>query len=249
MRFCRVSVFFAIFALMKRLFMLLLMLAAVPAFGQLQFGSVTVDVGTVSEDDAPREWVFPYVNVGDKPVVITRVETTCGCASPRYAKAPVLAGAKGEVGIKFYPKSHPGALSKSVYVHTSASPKPIKLTIVGTVTPTTDRYAEYPFRIGAFRLKQTEVRLGVVRRPGRTMARVQVVNEGRTPLTLGVSNAPAWLEFRSEPQIIAPDSVGDLVFIGSSAGLEPGKIEAAVILDGVAGTPAERTIGISAEIR
>lgn len=226
-----------------------MLLACVPAFGQLRFRNTTLDVGTISEDDAPREWVFPYINGGDKPVVITRVETTCGCAAPRYAKAPVLAGAKGEVGIKFYPKSHPGALNKSVYVHTSASATPVKLTIVGTVTPTTDRYAEYPFRIGVLRLKQTAVRLGVIRRPGRTMTRVQVVNEGKTPLKLLVAGAPVWLEFHSEPEVVAPDSVGDLVFVANSAGLEPGRIEASVTLEGAGGEGAERVLKLSAEIR
>lgn len=234
---------------MKSFLLLLAFLVAVPAAAQLRFEPKTAHVGTISEDDAPREVTFRFVNDSDTPVVIKRVETTCGCTKPRYSKAPVLPGAKGTLSVFFNPKGQPGTLNRSVYVHTSASATPVKLTLTGEVTPTKDLHPEYPYRIGALRLKQTEVRFGVVRAPMRAMARIEVVNEGSRPLRLSLGGAPVWVEFRTEPAVIKPDSVGDMVFICNPQGLEPGKIQAEAMLDGVIALPSERLLKFSAEIR
>lgn len=234
---------------MRTLFLFLLLFAAAPAVAQLHFTATTLDAGAISEDDSPREYRFGYVNDSDKPVVILRVETTCGCAKPRYSKEPVMPGAKGAVGVTFYPEGHPGVLERSVYVYTSAAEKPIQLKLSGQVAPTRDKHPQYPLRIGELRLKQTDVRFGVVCAPRRVMARVEVLNEGSRAMRLSVTGAPAWLEFSTEPAVIAPDSVGDLVFVCDPEGLKPGKIEAQVVLDGVRALPSERILTVSAEVR
>lgn len=124
---------------MKRIvFTLLLLLAGLSLRAQLRFDSCTFDMKIVFEDDAPSEYTFRYANRSDEPVVILRAETTCGCAKPRYTKEPVMPGQSGSISVTFYPKGHPGALNRSVFVHTSAPPKPVRLTLTGHITPTTE---------------------------------------------------------------------------------------------------------------
>lgn len=234
---------------MKRAVLILLLLIVVQrAAAQLRFANPKLDLKTISEDDAPARHTFRYINDSDKPVVITRVETTCGCAQPEYSTAPILPGGRGEVTVTFYPKGHPGALHRSLYVRTSAAQEPIQLVLTGVVTPTTDRYAAYPERIGALRLKQNRMNFGAVRSTGRRMGRIEVVNSGSKPLHLSLMGVPGWLTFRTEPEVIEPDAVGDLIFILDPTGVERGKAECIVLLEGVVAPPLQREIKVSAQI-
>lgn len=235
---------------MKRLLSICLLVACtLPLRAQLRFERTTLDVKTISEDDAPSVHTFRYVNDSDKPVVITRVETTCGCAKPQYTKAPILPGTEGEVSVTFYPRGHAGTLDRSLYVRTNASEKPVRLTLVGTVTPTADRFAAYPVRKGPLRLKQDEVRFGRVRKSMRHVARIEVANAGMRALHLSLVGAPDDLEFRTEPSTIAPDSVADLVFVLNTARLQPGPLEFTVMLDGLQVPPSQREMRVTAEVR
>lgn len=47
----------------------------------LRFEKTVQNIGTLTEDDAPRACSFTYTNVSKAPVVITRVRTTCGCTA------------------------------------------------------------------------------------------------------------------------------------------------------------------------
>lgn len=235
---------------MKRIFLTLLLLAAgLPLAAQLRFETRTLDLKTLSEDDAPSVHRFPYVNDSDQPVVILRVETTCGCAKPAYVREPILPGARGEVAVTFYPRGRSGVLNRSVYVYTSASTEPVQLTLRGNVTPTTDRFAAYPYRKGTLRLKQEQVRFGRVRKPMRHIARIEVTNAGTRALHLSLMGAPDYLEFRTEPSTIAPDSVADLVFVLNTAKLEPGPLEFTVLLNGLPVPPSQRELRIEAEVK
>lgn len=45
----------------------------------LRFDRTVLDVGTLTEDDAPQTYRFICTNVSGKTVKLTRVRTTCGC--------------------------------------------------------------------------------------------------------------------------------------------------------------------------
>ena len=53
----------------------------------MRFETTHIDIGRINEDDAPIESTFRWENTGDKPLVVTRVETTCGCARPDYERS------------------------------------------------------------------------------------------------------------------------------------------------------------------
>lgn len=72
---------------------------------------------------------------------------------------------------------------------------------------TTGRFFSCPYRKGALRLKQEEVRFGRVRQPMRHIVRVVAANAGTRALRLSLMGAPDYLEFRTEPSRIASDSV------------------------------------------
>ncbi len=79
-------------------------------------------------------WSFVFKNLGDKPIVVNRVRTTCGCTVPHWPKEPVEPGEEGKITIK-YNTSNTGTFLKSATVYSTAANSPVKLQIKGKVVP------------------------------------------------------------------------------------------------------------------
>jgi hypothetical protein len=97
------------------------------------FVSETIDYGTVAyNSDGKREFVF--TNNGNKPLIITNAQGSCGCTVPTYPKEPIAPGAKGVIGVKYDTSRAGQAFTKTVTLTTNAAGQPNKtLTIKGNV--------------------------------------------------------------------------------------------------------------------
>ena len=60
----------------------------------MRFERTQIDAGHIGEDDTPPSYTFKWHNAGTAPLVITRVQTTCGCAAATYGRQPVRAGSE-----------------------------------------------------------------------------------------------------------------------------------------------------------
>jgi hypothetical protein len=98
------------------------------------FVTETIDYGTIAHNaDGKREFVF--TNNGNKPLIITNTQGSCGCTVPTSPKEPIAPGAKGIIGVK-YATDRVGAFTKTVTVTSNAEGIPSKvLTIKGTILP------------------------------------------------------------------------------------------------------------------
>ena len=60
---------------------------------------------------------FRFKNTGDKPLVISRVSTSCGCTTiPEKPNAPFAPGQEGVIKAKFDSKNMAGERVREVYV-------------------------------------------------------------------------------------------------------------------------------------
>lgn len=101
---------------------------------RMVFVSETIDYGTIAHNaDGNRS--FEFTNNGNKPLIITNAQGSCGCTVPTTPKEPIAPGAKGTIGVK-YATDRVGAFTKTVTVSSNAEGMPSKvLTIKGTVLP------------------------------------------------------------------------------------------------------------------
>ena len=96
------------------------------------FVTETIDYGTVAyNSDGRREFVF--TNNGNKPLIITNVQSTCGCTVPTYPKEPIAPGAKVVIGVKYDTSRACQAFTKTVTLTTNAVEPSRTLTIKGNV--------------------------------------------------------------------------------------------------------------------
>lgn len=97
----------------------------------IKFNQSEYDFGTLAFN-AKAETAFGFSNPGKSPLIITNVETSCGCTVPDWPKEPVKAGKAEKIKIK-YDTSHPGHFSKTITVFFNGPESPQILVIKGDV--------------------------------------------------------------------------------------------------------------------
>lgn len=94
------------------------------------FKSDTYDFGSIEEGPA-ADHVFSFTNTGKEPLVIQRVQPSCGCTTPDWTKEPVAPGKTGMIKASYGTQGRPGHFEKTMTVFTNAGTK--MLTFKGTV--------------------------------------------------------------------------------------------------------------------
>jgi hypothetical protein len=110
------------FMTMKKLVMLLALVANFAAFGQAKIeflNDTTIDYGTVTKDSDDGVRVFKFKNTGNAPLIITNVQSTCGCTVPSKPTEPIMPGKTGEIEVKY--NMAPGPIRKTITVESNAS--------------------------------------------------------------------------------------------------------------------------------
>ena len=105
----------------------LLLLVAFVGFSSVSFGQAkiefmakdnTIDYGTVSKDSDSGLRTFEFKNTGNEPLIITNVQSTCGCTVPTKPTEPIMPGKTGKIDVKY--NMAPGAIRKTITVESNA---------------------------------------------------------------------------------------------------------------------------------
>lgn len=75
----------------------------------------------IKDTDAPKLIVFPFTNVGDRELHVTKTSSTCGCATVRFTSDAVPPGQTGEIAVSYNPHNQRGKIDRHIYVYTDAS--------------------------------------------------------------------------------------------------------------------------------
>lgn len=77
-----------------------------------------------------QEAEFVLRNIGNVPLVIYEVVTSCGCTSVEYSKEPVQPGESVSLNV-IYRAEHPEYFSKTITVYCNIISSPLNLTVLG----------------------------------------------------------------------------------------------------------------------
>ncbi|MEQ7800541.1 DUF1573 domain-containing protein [Pedobacter sp. ASV1-7] len=86
---------------------------------EFKFEKETHDFGKIPVNK-PATFEFKYTNIGDQPLIITKVETTCGCTVPEYTQIPVKKGESGSIKVTYNPTGGALPFSKSITITSNA---------------------------------------------------------------------------------------------------------------------------------
>jgi len=75
--------------------------AVASKFPKIEFNESEHDFGEI-EKGTPVETTFSYKNVGEAPLVITDIKSSCGCTVPKdWSREPLAPGETAEFSVKF----------------------------------------------------------------------------------------------------------------------------------------------------
>jgi len=101
----------------------------------VSFQDKVYDFGKINEKDGNVTHVFDFTNKGNAPLVISRVQASCGCTTPAYTKEPIAAGKKGAITVTYNTANRPGAFNKTITVYSNDTTQQVVLIIKGEVIP------------------------------------------------------------------------------------------------------------------
>ena len=105
---------------MKTLGTLLLVLCATLSINsqEFKFEQETIDYGKIIKG-SEGERTFVFTNVGDAPLIIQSIKSSCGCTVPKKPEKPIMPGEKGEIKVS-YDTKRVGGFSKAITIFSNA---------------------------------------------------------------------------------------------------------------------------------
>lgn len=101
------------------------------AQAKIEFKTDTIDYGTI-EKGSNGVRVFEFTNTGNEPLIISKVNSSCGCTIPKKPEAPILPGDTGEIEVK-YDTNRVNPIRKTITVISNAETPTVALKIKGEV--------------------------------------------------------------------------------------------------------------------
>ena len=135
---------------MKKIFAAALLTAtfAIASAQSISFDKTTLDYGTV-KNGADGHRIFTIKNTGDKPLIISKTQASCGCTTPEVTKDPIMPGKTAELKVG-YNTTLTGPFAKNIEVFSN---DPVNnrsvITIKGTVEAPAEAATMSPAAVAA----------------------------------------------------------------------------------------------------
>lgn len=105
---------------------------------KIKFEESSFDFGDINQGDVV-EHTFAFENVGNQPLILSNVMTTCGCTVPAWPREPIAPGTKSEITVKFNSRGKIGIQNKVITIVSNAVNQNERVKIVTNVkVPQTD---------------------------------------------------------------------------------------------------------------
>lgn len=219
------------------------------AGGLLRFDTLQCDMGVIYESGSVFVASYPFTNISNDTLCISRVSTNCGCTSAVLSDTVYAPGESGVIKIIFNPRGRSGTVDTNAFVYTTqwAAAPVAKLTLLGNVIDENE-WRHLPCSMGVLRLKRKELSFEPLQAGTSPQMRIPCANTGERPLRLSSCLMPAFATFSTEPEEIAPGEEGDIIITIHGEKL-PAVVPAAfrVVVDGVEGRLSDRIINVTIE--
>ena len=98
---------------------------------EFKFDKELINYGKI-EKNANGKKTFTFTNIGNNPLIIKEIKTSCDCAIPKKPEKPIMPGEKGVIEVA-YDTSKVGGFSKQITIFSNAKQRIKRLRIKGFV--------------------------------------------------------------------------------------------------------------------
>jgi len=85
---------------------------------EFKFKEEVIDYGKIDKGSDGAK-VFIFKNIGDQPIIIKKIQSSCGCTVPKKPEKPIMPGEDGEIKVS-YDTKRVGGFSKSITILSNA---------------------------------------------------------------------------------------------------------------------------------
>jgi len=190
------------------------------AQAKIEFEETSYAFGKIREDGGLATHKFIFKNTGKQPVIITNVESSCGCTTPQWTKQPVKPGETGFVSAQYDPRNRPGTFNKHILVYNTATKAPIKLVVTGEVIPKEKTLSDiYRFQMGPLRLKTNHVAFAKISNTAVKTKSIDIVNDSEKDITVSFDpkRIPPHIKAEVTPSVLKPKQSGKITITYDAA--------------------------------
>jgi len=101
---------------------------------KFKFEETEVDFGSINEGEIV-EHTFKFINVGNEDLIITNVQTSCGCTASNWPRNAISPGETSELLVSFNSQGKKGLNTKEITVIGNTRPTQTILIIKANVNP------------------------------------------------------------------------------------------------------------------
>ena len=225
---------------MNRILSLIAICASLTAVAEvkIQWLETEHNFGAFDENDGEVTCEFRFVNVGDEPVRVSNVRTSCGCTTSKPPRKAIQPGDTATVSATYNPVGRPGKFEKKIYVDMNTNPQRNVLAIHGTVIGSSNTLrGRFPIDAGdsGIKLRKTTIPFGEVVCGRIKNEFLEVYNASSDTLRPTFESVPKYMRTAVKDPAIAPgeNKAYAIVFDSSAPGLDYG-----IVTDSITYRPA-----------
>ena len=192
---------------------------------------------------------FELKNDGTQPLVIHRIQKSCGCMDIAYPQTSIPAGSTFTVKATYDAKQM-GTFMKRLLVYSNASEEPYMLSMGGKVVErTTDFTGTYSAMLGDIKTDAVELEFDNVNRGDRPVQRIHIFNPTEQTVEPVVMHLPSYLQAQVSPSKLASHHAGEIILMLDSKKIHDfGLTQTSIYLGDHPGdvVSAEKEIAVSA---
>lgn len=152
----------------------------------LQFKTTSHNFGKIKEEDGPVSYTFTFKNAGNKPLILTNVQPSCGCTVADWSKEEIQPNGEGYVKATYDVVRRPGTFHKSITIYSNTDPNVSLITFSGDVIPKPKTLEDsFQYAAGNLRYELNHINFAVQTNNIKdTTQYLSIVNTGKKPITI-----------------------------------------------------------------
>jgi len=114
------------------LFILLVFISWATCAQEFEFKAEIINYGKIKKGEDGKR-IFEFTNIGDAPLIIKEIKTSCDCAVPKKPEKPIMPNEKATITVE-YDTSKTGGFSKEIIIFSNAKNPIKKIKIKGYIS-------------------------------------------------------------------------------------------------------------------
>ncbi|MGB0879933.1 MAG: DUF1573 domain-containing protein [Polaribacter sp.] len=99
---------------------------------EFQFEKEVINYGKIKKGDDGKR-IFEFTNIGNAPLIIKDIKTSCDCAIPKKPEKPIMPNEKATLTVS-YDTSKTGGFSKEIVIFSNAKESIKRIKIKGYIS-------------------------------------------------------------------------------------------------------------------